>query len=87
MAVRVPRLSGSVVSAQGGPAYLLVTRNFMLYIGTSERRTRLATPETPVLALPSPADVPTDMRALAEALDDMLGKGSLCGPLRLPSRR
>ena len=28
--VKVPRLSGAV-AAVGGPAYLLVTRNFMLY--------------------------------------------------------
>lgn len=32
--VKVPRLSGSVVPTLGGPAYVLVTRNFMLYIGT-----------------------------------------------------
>lgn len=32
--VKVPRLSGAVVPAVGGPAYLLVTRNFILYLGT-----------------------------------------------------
>jgi len=32
--VKVPRLSGAVVAAVGGPAYLLVTRNFILYLGT-----------------------------------------------------
>jgi len=32
--VKVPRLSGAVVASVGGPAYLLVTRNFILYLGT-----------------------------------------------------
>jgi hypothetical protein len=32
--VKVPRLSGAVVPEVGGPAYVLRTRNFILYLGT-----------------------------------------------------
>ena len=33
-AVKAPRLAGSTVPAEGGPAYLLASRDFLLYLGT-----------------------------------------------------
>jgi hypothetical protein len=71
---RLPGSRGSVVAAPGELAYVLGSRSLLVYLGTVKSQGGLRMPTTPKLLLPypaanDPADVPTDMRELAERIE------------------